>query len=279
MIRVEFRKQFWRLRSYLALGLMVAIPLITIIAFKLGGGPSGRGAQSAQESLFDLATRSGLNMPLAALLSVNSFLLPVVVSIFAGGAIAEEASWGTLRYLLLRPVSRRRLLATKLAVVAAFAALATVLVAATGLVGGVAAFGWHPVVVPSVTAAFTPTSLTTISQGEALSRLAAATFYVAWSMAGIVAFAFMLSTVTDAALGAVSAGIGLTIVSEILDAITPLKTFRNFLPTHYWQAWTGLFRHPVETGEIIRGALLQIPYVIAFLAIAWWWFHRKDIVS
>jgi hypothetical protein len=49
--------------------------------------------------------------------------------------------------------------------------------------------------------------------------------------------------------------------------------------THYWQAWTGLFRHPLVTGEVIRGVLLQIPYVIAFLLVAWWWFHRKDIVS
>ena len=272
MIRVEFRKQLWRVRTYLALGLMVAIPLIMTLAFKLGGGPSG---QRAQESLFSFATRSGLNMPLSSLLAVSGFLLPVVVSLFAGAAIAEEASWGTLRYLLLRPVSRRRLLATKLAVVAAFAILATLLVALTGLVSGLIAFGWHPVVAPSLNSL----SLTTISEGDALSRLMVATFYVAWSMAGVVAFAFMLSTVTDAALGAVSGGIGLTIISEILDAIPPLKTLRNFLPTHYWQAWSGLFQHPVANGEMIRGALLQVPYAVAFLIVAWWWFHRKDIVS
>ena len=116
MIRVEFRKQLWRVRTYLALGLMVAIPLIIAVAFKLGGGPSGQSAQESTSSAS--ATRSGLNMPLASLLAVSGFLLPVVVSLFAGGAIAEEASWGTLRYLLLRPVSRRRLLATKLAVAA-----------------------------------------------------------------------------------------------------------------------------------------------------------------
>lgn len=276
MIRVELRKQAWRVRTYLALGLMVAIPLIMTLAFKLGGGPSGR---RAEVSLFALATRSGLNMPLSSLLAVSGFLLPVIVSLFAGAAIAEEASWGTLRYLLLRPVSRRRLLANKLAVAAVLAVIATLLVVLTGLLSGVLAFGWHPVVVPSVSAGPVPTSLTTLSQGEALSRLVVATFFVAWSMAGVVAFAFMLSAMTDAALGAVSGGIGLTIVSEILDAIPPLKTLRNFLPTHYWQAWNGLFQHPVSTGEMIRGALLQVPYAVAFLIVAWWWFHRKDIVS
>jgi ABC-2 type transport system permease protein len=124
-----------------------------------------------------------------------------------------------------------------------------------------------------------PSSIATLSQSEAFSRLVISTFYVAWCMAGILAFAFMLSTMTDAALGAVSGGIGLTVVSEILDAIPPLRTSRNFMITHYWQAWTGLFREPMHTGEIIRGVLLQVPYVVVFLLIAWWWFHRKDIVS
>jgi len=278
MIRVEFRKQFWRLRTYLALGLMIAIPVITTVAFKLSGGPKER---NGQINLFDLGARSGLNMPVDSLLVMSGFLLPVVVSLFAGGAIAEEASWGSLRYLLLRPVSRGRLLAGKLQVTALLGLMATLLIAITGLVGGVIAFGWHPVVIPtfSPASATTPISLATLSQGEAFTRLVVSTFYVAWCMAGVVAFAFMLSTMTDAALGAVSGGIGLTVVSEILDAIPPLRTSRNFFITHYWQAWTGLFRQPVETGEIIRGALLQIPYVIAFLVVAWWWFHRKDIVS
>jgi ABC-type transport system involved in multi-copper enzyme maturation, permease component len=271
MIGVDLRKQVWRLRTYLALGLMAAIPIIITLAFKFGGPPRERG----QEDLFRLATHSGLNLPLAALVAMTSFLLPVVVALFAGGAIAEEASWGSLRYLLVRPVSRGRLLASKLAVSALLAVVATLIISITGLVGGVAAFGWHPVTIPSLD----NLSLTTMSQGDAFLRLVGATFYVAWSMATVLSFAFMLSTMTDAALGAVSGGIGLTIVSEILDGIPPLKTSRNFLPTHYFQSWNGLFQQPMATGDIVRGALIQLPYAIAFLTFAWWWFHRKDIVS
>jgi ABC-2 type transport system permease protein len=278
VISVELRKQVWRVRTYLGLGLMVLIPVITIVAFKLSGGPK---EQNGQINLFDLGTRSGLNMPVDSLLVMSGFLLPVVVTLFAGSAIAEEASWGSLRYLLIRPVSRSRLLSGKLGVATVLALAATLLITITGLAGGTIAFGWHPIVIPIFPSASAtiPTSLATLSQGEALGRLVLSTFYVAWCMTGVLAFAFMLSTVTDAALGAVSGGIGLTVVSEILDAIPPLRTSRNFLITHYWQAWTQLFQHPTDSGEIIRGALLQIPYVLVFLVIAWWWFHRKDIVS
>ena len=31
--------------------------------------------------------------------------------------------------------------------------------------------------------------------------------------------------------------------------------------------------------HIVRGVLLQLPYIAVFLILAWWWFHRKDIVS
>jgi ABC-2 type transport system permease protein len=272
------KKQVWRLRTYLALGLMVLIPVITTVAFKLSGGPKER---NGQFNLFDLGTRSGLNMPIDSLLVMSGFLLPVVVALFAGSAIAEEASWGSLRYLLIRPVSRGRLLIGKLGVAAILGLAGTLLISITGLAAGVAAFGWHPVAIPVFpsAAATIPTSITDLSEGDAFARLVLSTFYVAWSMTGILAFAFMLSTITDAALGAVSGGIGLTVVSEILDAIPPLKTSRNFFITHYWQSWTGLFQHPTLTGDIIRGALLQIPYALVFLLIAWWWFHRKDIVS
>jgi hypothetical protein len=30
---------------------------------------------------------------------------------------------------------------------------------------------------------------------------------------------------------------------------------------------------------MLRGALLVIPYTVVFLAIGWWWFSRKDILS
>jgi ABC-2 type transport system permease protein len=278
MIFVELRKQVWRLRTYLAIGVVIAIPVITTIAFKASGGPHPR---NGELNLFDLGTRSGLNMPINSLLVMSGFLLPVVVCLFAGGAIAEEASWGSLRYLLIRPVTRGRLLFGKLSVVVILALVATLLIAIAGLVSGLPAFGWHPVAIPvfSSATATVPSSIATISQNTAFSRLVLSTLYVAWCMSGIVAFAFMLSTITDAALGAVSGGIGLTVVSEILDAIPPLKTSRNFFITHYWQAWTGMFREPMQTGDIVRGVLIQIPYVIVFLAIAWWWFHRKDIVS
>jgi ABC-2 type transport system permease protein len=269
MIAVEFRKQVRRLRTYIGLGICVALPITITIALKTGGPPRDRG--DAQAGFFRLATKSGINMPIAALSAMSLFLLPVIVMLFFGESVAGEASWGTLRYLLVRPVTRARLLWAKVAVASLLAITGTALIVLTGLAAGVAAFGWHPVPTPS---------LVTFTQSEALARLATSAGYVVWTFSGAAALAFALSTMTDAPVGAIAGSMGFVIVSQILDGISAIPMgIRNWMPTHFWRAWDGLFLLHAEYGNLIRGALHQLPYVVGFGVLAWWWFARKDILS
>ena len=78
----------------------------------------------------------GTLFPLAALGIVLPLFLPVAVAVIGGDAIAGEAQTGTLRYLLIRPVGRTRLLVAKLVSVVAFVLLAVVVVAASAYVEG-----------------------------------------------------------------------------------------------------------------------------------------------
>jgi ABC-2 type transport system permease protein len=98
-------------------------------------------------------------------------------------------------------------------------------------------------------------------------------------MTGVIALAFMISTMTDTTLGSVAASLGLVIISGIMNVIDSLGDMRSLLITHYWDAWEQLFRYPTNTLDMQRGFLLQIPYTIVFLAVAWWWFHRRDILT
>jgi len=266
VIIVELRKQLFRLRTYLAIGAMIAIPVIITLSLEFGRRPR----HPREQTFFVVATHSGLNVPLAALVATSSFLLVIVVALFAGAAISEESNWGSLRYLLVRPVSRSRLLATKLAVVCVLSFIAAIVIPISGLLAGILFFGWHEVLTPD---------FTVFSQGEALGRITLATLYVAWCMTGVIALAFMISTMTDTTLGSVAGALGLVIISQIMNAIDSLGDNRTFLITHYWRAWEQLFQYPTETADMQHGFLLQIPYVIVFLALAWWWFHRRDILT
>jgi len=117
------------------------------------------------------------------------------------------------------------------------------------------------------------------SASHIVGHLAIATAYVAWFLTTIVAFSFMVGTMTDSTGGAILAGIGLWITWTILDAIDSLGQVRYFFPPHWSGAWAEMFTSNHVSDDMIRGSLLTLGYVILFGGIAAWWFRRKDILS
>ena len=265
--RTELQKQFLRVRTYVALAFVMLIPLLITLAVRYGN----RGRDAAGDTLFGLSRTSGVVLPAAALFMMSRFLLVVVVAIFAGDAIAGEATWGNLRYLLVRPLGRSRLLSAKLATAIALTLCATLLIVVTGLIAGGLAFGIHPIDVPVIGLHQSVAAL--------LTHLGIGSAYVAWHMVPIVAIALMVSTMTDNPTGAIGAGVGLSVVSQILDAIPQLGSLRNALPTHYLEAWRVLIVRGQTSSDLWRGVLLQIPYIVVFCSIAFLWFRRKDVLS
>jgi ABC-2 type transport system permease protein len=267
----EWRRQWRRRRTQLALGFMVLLPLILLVAFQIGGQddgePGGRGQFSA---LVDVATAGGLNFALFTLFVSSSFLLVVIIALFCGDTIASEASWGSLRYLLAVPVPRARLLGVKLTVALGYCALAMVTLLGTALAVGTLRYGWHPL---------SSGLASDIPAGEGLVRLLAVTGYLGLSLLVVAGLAFLLSTLTDAPLGAVGGAVLLYIVSSILNQITALGSLRNLLPTHFSQAYLGLLTTPVQVDDAIKGAISALAYAAIFWIAAWVRFLRKDVTS
>lgn len=267
VFRTEVFKQMRRPRTWVALGITILIPTIATIALKANPPRP----ESGDQGLFVLAPDSGILVAVAMLRFMSRFLLVLIAALFAGDAIAGEAAWGNLRYMLVRPVGRPRLLGAKLSVSALLVVTATVLIALTGLIAGGIAFGWSGVNVP-----FAGISQ---SAGQLLWNVVLTTFYVAWSLAAVVSFGFFISTLTDVPSGGVGAAVGLYIVSQILDAISSLGSIRYVLPTHYFDAWDVLFFGRGPNADMLRGVLLQVGYIVLFCGLAFWRFQRKDVLS
>jgi ABC-2 type transport system permease protein len=288
LFTTEMSKQWRRPRTYVALGLTMAVPLIIVIALKANPPSQPRDFGDTADLFFYRSTKTGLFLPVAALRVMSRFLLVIVVALFAGDAIASEASWGNLRALLVRPIGRGRLLGSKLIAAALLGLIGTVLIVVTGLVAGGIGFGWHSI---GSALSFGPLTVAGPSTLHWLFNLGIAVLYVFWSLSSVLAFAFMVSTMTDSPAGAVFAGFGVYVFSQILDGISSLGSIRYGLPTHYFDAWDALFRpkggfNGLATGQLegwnsdmTRGVLLPIAYVLVFLGIAWWHFRRKDVLS
>jgi ABC-2 type transport system permease protein len=274
LVRVELIKQLRRPRTWVALGFVVLVPIIITIALKAnppslsdgGGGGDGRGPR-----FFYLAAQSGLLVPIATLRVMSEFFLVVIFCLFAGDSIASEAGWGNLRFLLTRPIGRSRLLVAKLIVAAFYALLATALIVVSGLIAGGLAFGYEGISIPLLGISMSVSSI--------LADIALASVLAAWGIAGIAAFAFMLSTMMDNSAGAIMGAVGLYIVTSILGAIDSIGPIRYGFPTFYNGAWADLFRGESFGGDMVRNLVVQVPYVLVFLAIGFWWFRRKDITS
>lgn len=265
-IRVELARQLRRRRTQIALGFLVILPFLLLIAFKIGNGSSNR--NSGQ--LVDLATQSGSNFTVFAMFASASFLLVVVIALFFGDTVASEASWSSLKYLLAIPVPRGRLLRQK-AIVAGILSLAgLVLLPLVSLAVGVIWYGTGDLVSPTGEA---------LSFGQSVGAIALSTAYLAVHLVWVAGLALLLSVSTDAPLGAVGGAVLVSILSQILDSITALGGLREYLPTHYVYAWADLLSSSVDWGDIVRGVLSALIYGVIFLALAARRFARKDITS
>jgi ABC-2 type transport system permease protein len=278
LLRTEFTKAARRTRTLIIALLLVGLPTLIVVAINAHGNHPDRGENG--DGLFRLAHQSGLLVPAAVLTAMSGFLLVVIAGTFAGDSIAGDAVWGNLRYLLMRPVPRGRLLVAKALVAWVLIWTATIVVALAGLVAGVLLFGAHPVTVPSFVG---PTNLNVqlfhLSAGVLLWRTALATAYVAFGFTALLALGTFFSTLTDTAASAIGSTIGVYIVSEILDAISQLGRVRYAFPTHYLDSWSSMFTENRFSHDMVAGIVVQLAYLVVFGAAAILWFHRKDIRS
>jgi ABC-2 type transport system permease protein len=271
VILVELTKLLRSRRTWVTVAVIDALPtLVAVLLATTDVGPRpGTGPAFLSAVLND-----GALYPLAAIAMVLPLFLPAAVAVTAGDAIAGEAQQGTLRYVLVRPVGRTRLLVAKLVAVMAFVLLALLVVAATAYVLGVVLLG-------HVSAGQTATTFsgTELTGGQLTVRTGLALLYALLSMLGVASVALFLSTVVRSPLAATMGTLALLIGSSVLLTLDAASALRPYLVTRYWLSFVDLFRDPILWHDVVRGVLLQAGYVVVFLLAAWANFVTKDVTD
>lgn len=246
---------------------LAAVPILIALAVRLSSAtpPPGRGP-----AFLDQITQNGLFVGAVGLIVCVPLFLPLTVGVVAGDTIAGEASAGTLRYLLVAPAGRVRLLLVKFAAAVVFCVAATLAVAVAGAAIGIALFPVGPV---------TLLSGDTISVGESLLRSLLVAAYISVSLIGLSAIGLFISTLTDVPVGAMASTIVLAVVSQVLDSLPQLDWLHPWLFSHYWLGFGDLLRQPISWDSFGNNAILQAAYVLVFAALAYGRFSSKDILS
>jgi ABC-2 type transport system permease protein len=276
VIRVELVKLFRRPRTYVIAGLLCALPLIVAVFLATTRIPPPPGQGGA---FLSAVLSNGALYPAAAMALVMPVFLPVSVAVLAGDSVAGEAATGTLRYLLIRPVGRTRLLVAKLIALIAFVLFAIGAVLVTSLIAGLTLFGGEPSAGVALPADVTSLSGVTITPAGLMLRLLATVAYVVVSMLGVAAIALFLSTVTESALGAAMGALAVLVTSQVLVTLDAAAAIRPYLPTRYWLAWVDFFRDPILWRDIERGIGIQLVFLVVLLGAAWANFMTRDVTN
>ena len=262
----ELLTLFRRWRTWAMIGALALIPILIGIALRIAGpAPSGRGP-----AFLGQITENGLFVGMTALVVAMPLFLPLTIGVVAGDTIAGEASHGTLRYLLIAPAGRIRLLLVKYAATAVFCAAATLTVVIAGTIVGWVLFPIGPV---------TLLSGVTVGIGEALLRFLAIAAYVTVSLLGLSAIGLFLSTLTTVPVGAMAATAILAVVAQIMGALPQLEALHPWLFTEYWLGFGDLLREPPVWDSFVDNAVLQAGYLVVFGALAIGRFLTKDVLS
>lgn len=257
---------FRRRRTLAMLGALALVPILIAVAVRLSSSSrSGRGP-----AFLDQITQNGLFVSAVGLIVSIPLFLPLTVGVVAGDTIAGEASTGTLRYLLIAPAGRIRLLVVKYVASALFCLTGTLTITIAGAIIGSALF---PI------CAVTLLSGDTIGVGDSIVRSLLISLYVTVSLLGLSAIGLFISTLTDVPVGAMATTIVLSVLSQVLDSLPQLDWLHPWLFSHYWLGFADLLRQPISWDSFGSNLVLQGGYFVVFAALAYGRFSTKDILS
>ncbi len=277
MLTDELGLMFGRIRIRALLLVLAAVPVGYAVAVRLSGTATGDAPPFVGQ-----IPQNGVFAGLAGLTTTAPAVLPLILAVVAGDAIAGEADFGTLRSLLIAPVSRTRLLLVKLASVCLFALVAAVVAAGAGLLAGTILF--HLGAVPTAIGSDSPAPgahLTgpALPMLAGLGRLALAAIIGGVQLFGFAAVGVFISTLTRVPLAATLGAAGVLGLSDALESASSLTFIRPALPSTYWDTYTSLFHTGQPLAGTVDAVAVSLAYLLVFGIAAWLRFRRADITT
>ncbi len=246
LLASEVRWVLRRPRTLVMLAVFALMPVLiavgVIVAMRRAGG------------LLANIAGNGLVLPVVSIILALALLLPLAVAMASADAIAGESAAGTLRGLLLAPVSRLRLVAMKAVGVLVVATLSVLAIAVFGVLAGL-------ILVGTADGQLVTLSGTTVSVGEALGRVALVVVWAVGQLAAIGAVALAVSAYTEHPLVVMASVLGTLIVFGVLSTIPALDWLQPWLLTSGWGAGADVLRDPLPTDGLVSSTVRALCYV------------------
>ena len=276
LIKIEFLKIFSKWRTYIGfIAIAILVPLAqwalyaqglhnyqTLITRKLGDSFISGG--------------NVLNGYILAFIVLQGLYIhfPFLIVLVGGDLFSSEATSGTYRLLLTRPVSRFQVVTSKLIAGLIYTATLIFWLMLLSLGVSVLLFGTGALMVYM-------DKIYIFSSNDAVWRFFSAYGFAFISLSMVFMLSFFLSSLVENAIGPIITTMAVIIIFTIL-SILPfevLERFRPFLFTTYLDKWKLFFTDPIDFVEIFNASVILLGHIIMFYVATLIIFIKKDILS
>ena len=200
--------------------------------------------------------------------------IPFLIVLVGGDLLASEATSGTYRMLLTRPVSRIQVVTAKFIAGIIYTLSLIFWLAVLSLGVSIIVFGTGELIAIRST-------IVVFASNDVLWRFGAAYAFATLSMTTVMALSFFFSSLVENAIGPIVATMAVIIIFIILSAL-PVEFLQNLRPyffTTHMVEWSGFFNDPVDYKEILNSAWVLLAHIAGLYLITTYIFIKKDILS
>jgi ABC-2 type transport system permease protein len=264
MWRIETAKLSAQLRIRIAVAACIALPLL------YGLAESTQSGVPADTIFGRWIHESGFALSLLILGFCSQYGLPLLIVAVAGGIFAEEDRLHVWSLLLTRSRSRQQVLAGKFLAIATYSTVVTVLLGLSATLTGAVVVGTQPLV--SLDGTVLSPSTAWVATAESWATMLPPVF-------AIMAIAVFVSVISRNIWVGVVVPLVVVFAFNLASILSAVDPIRPFLPTTGFNAWHGLVRTSVYTGQIWTAVLVSAAWVLVFLGAASLVFLRRDVVD
>ena len=275
LIYVELQKMFKKWRTYIGI---IAIGLLTIIVqlalYFTGKNMIDSQMRGLEQSFVMVGNLVNGYFIARLILTFLIIHIPFLVVLVGGDLLAGEATAGTYRMILTRPVSRFQVVTAKFIAGWLYVVILMIWLAFLSLGVSLIIFGSGPLLSIG-------SGIVIFAENDILWRFLGAYAFASLSMVTVISISIFFSSLVQNAIGPIVSTMAIIIVFLILSAL-PFEFFQDLSPylfTSHMNKWNNFFNEAVNYEEVLKSVWVLLAHIFGLYGITTYIFLKKDILS
>ena len=275
LIFIELLKIFHKKRTYISFAVIFIITSIIQTALYFNGDKYLTFATRSLNNSFQFSGNllNGYLIAYIILQSLSAYI-PFLILLVGGDLLAGEATAGTYRIMLTRPITRHNFISAKFIAGIIYTNMLLIFMMLVSLGFGIMIFGTGELIVFR-------DKLYVFAQHDIIWRFVLSYGFVILSMTTVLSLSILFSSLVENAIGPIISTMFVIITFLIFSAlnIEAIDSIKPYLFTNHMSAWRNFFVNPIEPSKILLSFSVLLGHILFFYFLTVIIFKRKDILS